>query len=100
MLKSVLLLAYVIMLVASLALWSRTVGSLVARYFLAIGVASAIGIAATLLEMLSDDLGIINSRLLSSSLVSQALLVLAIHVPLLIVALALASVASVYSRHG
>ena len=94
----VLATAYMVICVASLAVRSKIIGSVLASRFLAIGIASAIGLVTTLIELLRNELGLLRTWI-PQGMVTQVLPILSLHVPLIIMALALTSIAHLYSHY-
>ncbi len=96
-LRALLAAAYAVMCASSLIVRSKLSGSLVAKRFSALAAASAIGLIATLLRVLGEDVGLLGAWR-PSAMLERILLVLGVPVPLIIMALALASLAHTYSR--
>ena len=96
-LRGLLITAYTLMCVASLVIRSRLSGSLVAKRFSALAIASAIGMSAITLELLRKDLGFLRTWH-PPALVEHVISLLGIPIPLVIMAIVFVSLAHLYSR--
>lgn len=96
-LRAILITAYFITGVSSLLIRSKLSGSLVAKRFSAIAFASIIGIASVAFELLRRDIGLLGAWRIPT-LVERMISMLSVPIPLIIMALALASLAHAYAR--
>jgi len=96
-LRASLMVAYIIICVSSLVVRSKLSGSLVARRFSALAIASAIGAIAIAFEMIREDADLLGAWR-PPGLLERMISMLSVPVPLIIMAIALASLARTYSR--
>jgi len=89
--------AYIIMCVSSLVVRSKLSGSLVAKRFSALAIASAMGAIAIAFEIIREDIGLLGAWR-PPGLLERMISVLSVPIPLIIMAIALASLAHAYSR--
>lgn len=96
-LRAIFITAYTLICVSALVIRSRLSGSIIAKRFTALAIASIIGIAAVALELLREDLGLLK-RWHLPGIFANVIYLLGLPIPLIIMALALVSLAYAYSR--